>query len=204
MDTQAIYQFLDPFLVWAFRLPGDATLGFALGLVWIALVATAIGELCIAGAYFINRKHFRSMRSEMVSNHNLSIQALLAKDKDTYKACNGLANEAFGKTFFSNIALFAASLWPAFFALGWLGFRFNGVEFSLPLLGIVTTNFFFVPTYIATRILFSRVKKRLPVFKQAHALLKDEDPNEEKLVNYLDYMKDRDDSEKRGENTAAA
>lgn len=204
MDTQTIYQFLDPFLIWVFRLPGDATLGFALGLAWIALIATAIGELCIAAAYFINRKHFRSVRSEMVSNHNLSIRALMAKDKETYKACNGLANDAFGKTFFSNIALFAASLWPAFFGLGWLGFRFSGVDFTLPLVGVVTTNFFFVPTYIMVRVLFSRVKKRLPVFKQAHALLKDEDPNEEKLINYLDYMKDPNDSEKQSERTSPA
>ncbi|MFW5735073.1 MAG: hypothetical protein ACOCWR_08445, partial [Oceanidesulfovibrio sp.] len=190
--------------VWAFRLPGDATFGFALGLAWIALVTTAIGEICIAGAYFINRKHFRSVRSEMVSNHNLSIRALMAKDKATYKACNDLANDAFGKTFFSNIALFAASLWPAFFALGWLGFRFGGVEFTLPLVGVVTTNFFFVPTYIVVRILFSRIKKRLPVFRQAHALLQDSDPNQEQLINYQDYLKDPSEPDKRSEHTAAA
>lgn len=206
MDSQAIYHFLDPIFIWVFRLPGDATLGFALGLAWIALATTAVGELAIAGVYYINRSYFRQHRTDMVSNHNLSIRALMAKDKDTYKACNDLANDAFGKTFFSNIALFASSLWPAFFALGWLGFRFSHVHFTLPVFGDVGPNFFFVPLYIVVRVLFSRVMKYLPVFRVAHATLRDEDPDAETLINYLDYMDvpQRDSGKDRSETATAS
>ncbi|QJT10470.1 hypothetical protein [Oceanidesulfovibrio marinus] len=206
MDSQAIYHFLDPIFIWVFRIPGDATLGFALGLAWIALITSAVGELAIAGVYYINRSYFRQNRTDMVSNHNLSIRALMAKDKGTYKACNDLANDAFGKTFFSNIALFAASLWPAFFALGWLGYRFGDVNFTLPLAGAVGPNFFFVPTYIVVRVLFSNSKKYLPVFRKAHAILRDENPDAEQLINYLDYMDvpQRDSKKERGETATAS
>ncbi|MFW5838285.1 MAG: hypothetical protein ACOCVM_09755, partial [Desulfovibrionaceae bacterium] len=136
--------------------------GFALGLFWTALLASLVGELSMAAAYRINRRHFRSVNADMVEHHNLSLKALRAKDKSSWKACNDLANDAFGKNFFSGAALFAASLWPAAVALGWLDWRFAGVAFDLPLAGEVGPAFLFLPAYILTRVGLALARPRIP------------------------------------------
>lgn len=182
------YAFIDPVLVAPFRLPGDEYAGFVLGLFWVALLATVLGELCMAGVYFINRKHFAEMRQEMIRHNNLSIRALGFKDKVSYKACNSIANEEFGRNFFSGIALFASSVWPAFFAMGWLDFRFHGVEFLLPLAGTVGPGFLFVPTYILTRIAFHKAKPWLPLFAMIKRKVAENEAGEE-MITYMDIVK---------------
>ena len=161
-----LYDFFDLIFGFMFLLPGDAVAGFMLGLFWAALLATMVGELTMFGAYWINKGHFRKLGSDMVSQHNLSIKALRVQDKASYKACNAQANEAFGKTFFAGIALFASSLWPAFLVMAWLASRFKGFSLPLPLVGKeVGATFFFVPVYIITRMKGPEVKilHRLPV-----------------------------------------
>jgi hypothetical protein len=184
-----IYQFLDPWLIWVFRVTGEAHVGFAVGIVWLSLLATVIGELCMAGVYFLNKKHFASVHKDMVSHHNLSLKALGAKDKTAWKACNSIANDAFGKSFFSRIALFASSLWVVPIAIGWLYFRFSSVEFVLPYLGQVGLTFIFIPAYILTRYLFSKLKGRLPVFREIKRRIKENEGKEE-LMSYMDIVKD--------------
>lgn len=186
---ESFYTYLDPFLIFAFRLPGNAYVGYALGLVWLAFLTTLLGELSMAGVYLLNRKHLLAQKREMVSHLNLSITALAAKDKTSYKACNTIANEAFGRNFFSGIALFASSLWPVPFALGWLEFRFTTVEFTLPLVGAVGSAFLFIPTYIVVRILFSKAKPYLPFFSYMTRLLRQQEANEEKMLTYMDMVK---------------
>ena len=132
MTGQMIYEFLDPWMIWSFRLTANPYVGFAIGIFWISLAATVIGELCMAGIYFINRKHFAEINRNMVSHHNLSVKAIGAKDKQAWKACNSIANDAFGKNFFSHIALFASSLWVVPFGIGWLFYRFGEVDFVIP------------------------------------------------------------------------
>lgn len=87
----------------------------------------------------MNRDHIQEFRDTMVSMHNLSIRALLLKDKENYRACNTVANEAFGKYFFNMITLGAATLWPVPVALAWMDARFSGIAFELlfpvPILG---------------------------------------------------------------------
>lgn len=192
MYSQTLFSFLDPFLIWAFRLPGSATAGFALGLVYVALAATIIGELCMAGVYFANKKHFASLTKQMISNNNLSIQALGAGDKASYTACNSLANDAFGKSFFARLALFAASIWPAALALGWLEYRFGGVDFVLPLVGEVSTAFFFLPAYILVRVAFHRAKPWLPLFKTIRQKIQ-ENENPERMLSFVDLMSEEED-----------
>ena len=188
MDTlQGLYEVLDPAFILAFRLPGDPLAGFALGLFWVSLLATVVGEVTMFGAYWFNRKHFAKISGEMISQHNLSLRALGVKDKASYKACNAQANEAFGQTFFSGIALFAASLWPAFLAMGWLTFRFRGVSFEVPLAGEVGATFFFVPAYVITRILFHRSKPFLPLFRTMQRKVKENEGKEE-LMNYSELL----------------
>ena len=190
-----LYILLDPFFVLVFRFPGNAYVGFASGLVWLSLITTVIGELSMAGVYFLNRKHFVEQKREMVSHLNLSLKALAAKDKASYKACNDIANEAFGRNFFAGIALFASSLWPVPFALGWLDFRFGGVDFDVPLFGSVGCAFFFVPTYIVVRILFAKAKPYLPIFRSITRKLREREAGEEKMMTYMDLVK----KEERGE-----
>lgn len=182
------YAFIDPALIAPFRWPGNEYAGLILGLFWVALAATVVGELCMAGAYFFNRKHFAEMRREMVVHNNLSIRALGFKDKASYKACNSIANEEFGRNFFAGIALFASSIWPAFFAMGWLDYRFQGVGFLLPLLGAVGVGFFFVPTYIVTRIAFHKSKPWLPLFSWIKRKTAENESCEE-MITYMDIVK---------------
>lgn len=191
MTGTAVYQFLDPWLIWAFRLGDNPHVGFAVGVFWLSLLTTVIGELCMAGVYFLNKKHFAAIHKDMVCHHNLSLRALGAKDKTAWKACNSIANDAFGKNFFSRIALFASSLWVVPFAIGWLYFRFASVDFALPYLGQIGVSFIFIPAYILTRVLFSRVKPALPVFRAIKRKIA-ENEGSETLMSYMDLAADPD------------
>ena len=182
------YQIVDSFFIWPFLLPENAYAGFAFGLIWLALTATVIGELSMGGAYLLNRRHLNTHRQNMVRNFNLSLKALAAKDKASYKACNDLANDAFGKSFFSGITLFAASVWPAFLALGWLDFRFGDVEFPFPIVGEVGPSFYFVTVYILVRIVFARSKPWIPVFSALSRRVKADDADGEKMMTYMDLL----------------
>jgi hypothetical protein len=61
------------------------------------------------------------------------MQALKAGDKAAYKVMNKLTNESFGHSFFQHTALGAAARWPLFMAVGWMQWRFAGLD--IPLLG---------------------------------------------------------------------
>lgn len=182
MTSQAIYEFLDPWLIPAFRMSDNPYVGFAMGLVWICLIATVLGELCMAGIYFLNAKHFAKINRDMVDHHNLSVRAIWAKDKTAWKACNSIANDAFGKNFFSHIALFASSLWMVPFGIGWLFYRFGDVDFILPLIGAVGPSFFFIPLYILTRYLFGKAKPWLPIFKTIKRKIKENEGEDEMIL----------------------
>ena len=189
-----ISQSMDLLFIGPFRLVENAYVGFTLGLFWVCLVATVVGELCLAGSYFINRRHYGQMHREMVRHNNLSIRALGRKDKASYTACNSIANDEFGKNFFAGIALFASSVWPAFVVMAWLEGRFRGVTFDLPLLGSVGTAFFFVPAYILTRIAFSYAKPWLPIFRTIKKKVA-ENEGDEKLITYMDLIKEDEEPE---------
>ena len=191
MSGQMIFQFLDPWLVWAFRLTDNPYVGFVLGLFWISLVATLLGELCMAGVYFLNARHFAKMNKDMVSHHNLSVRAIGIKDKGAWKACNSIANDAFGKNFFAHIALFASSLWMVPFAMGWLYFRFGAVDFSVPFIGAVGPAFIFIPAYILIRFLFGKAKPWLPVFRTIKRKIKENEGDEEMMM-FSDLVSGKD------------
>lgn len=175
---------LDPVFIWMFRFPAPPVLAFAIGLFLMAIVLTMIGELSLAGAYFLNRKHFARIHREMVINNNNSVRALAKADKKSYTACNSLANDAFGQNFFSGLALFASSVWPVAFAMGWLSVRYGGVEFPLPFVErTVGPNFYFVPLYIIVRIAFSYAKPYIPVYRTIQKAVKaNQDPGERMLT----------------------
>ena len=184
-------QILDLLFVWLFRLPLPPLAAFFIGLALLALALTIVGELCMAGVYFINRTHFAKIADDMTTNNNNSIRALARQDKTSYTACNALANEAFGRSFFSGLALFASSVWPVAFALSWLAFRYGHIEFPLPLIDhTVGVNFLFVPLYVVVRYLFSKAKPRLPLFSGIQQAVRQNEYNGEDLMTWGDLVKD--------------
>jgi len=191
MTSLAIYQFLDPWLIWAFRTSSNEYVGFTIGLFWVCLLATIIGELCMAGVYFLNKRHFATVNREMVDHHNLSVHALGAKDKTSWKACNSIANDAFGKNFFARIALFASSLWVVPIGIGWCFYRFGAVDFSVPLLGSVGPSFVFIPAYILTRYLFSLCKPYLPLFRTIKRKV-EENEAADRMMTFVDLLDEED------------
>jgi hypothetical protein len=166
------YMLIDPFLVWFYRLTGYALVDFLVGTFFLALLTVVIGEFTISLAFLASRKYIDDTTDEVVRYQNLSVDALSAGDKEAYRAANKLANDAFGRSFFMQIALSAAFLWPIFFAVDWMGHRFSDVEFR-----ILFTDYsvgyicIFIALYAAARIIFKRIKYKLPYFKNIGSIL---------------------------------
>jgi hypothetical protein len=163
---------VDSFLIAPYRWLHDPVLGWLLGTLFVALWATLLGEITLALAFRVNRFRVQETSQEMTKRHNQSINALKAGDKDSYKAINKLANEAYGKNFFLQLAMASASLWPVAFALAWLNTRFSEIAFPLPFSlprsgNTVSYPFVFIPLYILTRIAFSNVKKLFMFLKNS-------------------------------------
>ena len=163
---------IDPYVIWFYRLTGHAFPDFLIGTFVLALVTLFIGELCISVVFLICRKHIDRTTEEMVHYQHLSEGAQAAGDRDAYRASNKLANDAFGRTFFMQIAFSAAFLWPVFFALTWMGSRFADVEFPLLFTGATVTYVcVFIALYAAAYLGFRRVKNRLPYFRTIKQML---------------------------------
>jgi hypothetical protein len=167
-------QLLDPVLITLYRLTGDPLTDYYLGTFLLALLTVLVGEFTISLVYRVNRRHLEKLDSRYEDLSRLSTEALKRGDKESYKACNKEGNDAFGQLFFNKFGLSAASLWPIFFALAWMQERFAEIALPLPLIGLeINYFFFFLLCYIAARIFFGRIKRKLPYFKGAHkALLK--------------------------------
>jgi hypothetical protein len=167
---ETIYHQTDAALIFFFRLAANPMLGYLLGIAVLALVCVVLGDLTITLALRVKGTYFHQDSLELVRMQNKSLLALRAGDKESYQACNEMANDSFGKVFFSQIALGASSLWPLPFALHWLDGRFADVAFVLPIpLGHLTSvgyAFSFIPMYILVRILFGRVRPHLPGYRR--------------------------------------
>jgi hypothetical protein len=133
MDSlTTVYLFVDRFLIFFFRLTGITILDYDVGCAVLALISVILGQLTIAVAFLWNQRFIDHDNQQVVRMHNLSIKALVCKDKSAFQKINREANDAFGKLFFSQIALAASSLWPIALAAGWMQTRFLNVEFALP------------------------------------------------------------------------
>jgi len=169
---------IDPYVIWFYRLTGHAFPDFLIGTFVLAFATLLIGEICISVVFLICRQHIDRTTAEMVRYQNLSEDAQAAGNQDAYRASNKLANDAFGRTFFMQIAFSAAFLWPIFFALTWMGSRFSDVEFPLLFTGAsVTYVCVFIPLYAAAYLGFKRVKNRLPYFRTIKRMLDSSDGN---------------------------
>ena len=154
---------VDSLLIAPYRWPKNPIIGWWLGTVFVAMWCTILGEMTLSFAFWANRSHVKKVSQEMVERHNQSINALKAGNKDAYKAINKLANEAYSKTFFLQLAMASSSLWPVPLALAWMQTRFSGINFPLafsaPVVGeTIKYPFVFIPIYILSRIVFGKIK----------------------------------------------
>jgi hypothetical protein len=172
MSMHPIFLWVDPYLIRLYRLTGYAPADFIIGTFVLALMAVIIGEITISLAYLLARKRIEQVTDETVKYQNLSVEALRAGNKEAYQAANTLANDAFGHSFFMQIALSAAFLWPICFALAWMSHRFGELEFPVPYLhfslGYIAVFLFL---FVAAYFVFKPVKYRIPYFRRIKALL---------------------------------
>jgi hypothetical protein len=172
MEMNPVFTFIDPFFIWFYRLTGHAFLDFIIGTAALALFAVVIGEFCISLAFLAARKKIDQTSGDVVHYQNLSMQAIASGDKQSYDAANKLANDAFGKSFFLQIALSGAFLWPAFLAVAWMQPRFGDVEFHTPIDDFsVGYLFYFIIIYIVVCTIFKKLKYKLPYFRSIKSIL---------------------------------
>jgi hypothetical protein len=168
MEMPWLFAALDPYLIWSYRLPGNAYAGFCLGTFVLAVICLVLGDITFSLAARLQGKHLDNIATEAGKYQEISIDAAKAGDKASFHAANKIANEAFGKSFFSLIALSMARLWPVPFALAWMQYRFLEVEFPIPgtgwSLGFIGA---FIIIYAAAYFLHRQVQRRFP-FSRSH------------------------------------
>jgi len=174
---------LDSFMIFPYRLPDNPILGFFLGTFMLCLICSIIGGYLGLLFSFLNKNHSRRLKHETVSMHNLSMQAIAAGDKASYTGCNKLANEAFGRYFFSQFGEGAAMLLPIVLALAWMQSRFQDVSFPLPFYvpGIgesVGFLFIFIFIYILSRIVVRHIQQRLPFVEKLNRAIRSSESTE--------------------------
>ncbi|MEW6670450.1 MAG: hypothetical protein AB1427_02030 [Thermodesulfobacteriota bacterium] len=163
---------LDTALISLYRLIGSPLLDYCVGTFLLALLTVVVGELTISIVFKVNRRHLEKLNARVEKMQHLSAEALNRGDEASYRACNKEGNDAFGHLFFNKFGLSAASLWPIFMALAWMQERFAGIGLPLPWVGWeINYVAFFILCYIPARILFGRLKPRLPYFRGVHRIL---------------------------------
>lgn len=194
--AHTLFIYFDNFLIWFYRTGDVPIFGYFLGTAVLALLCVIAGQITLSIAWLVNRKFLDRDNQEMVRMHNLSIRALIAKDKAAYKACNKEANDAFGKYFFSQIALSISSLWPVPFALGWMQTRFGQIDFlipfNIPYMGdSVGYTFTFIPVYILSYIVFGKIKFKLPYFRKIKNMLENQEQDAEHMISLADFAENK-------------
>ncbi len=177
-----MWDLIDPMLATLYGLTGHPVVDLVLGTFILALAAAVVGEFTISVVFRINRRHIDELNRRFRRLNRMCEEALERGDQDTYRLLNQEANDAHGRVFFSRFGLSAAALWPVFFALE--GVQRLHRESAIPIpLTPWSANYVvvFIACYIAARILFGRLKRRLPYFKQQYAMLQAyDDPDRER------------------------
>lgn len=162
MQMPPFYLTIDPFLIWFYRITGYAAVDVVVGTFVLAFLTLIIGDFTAALALRFMKARTEKYSKSATRYQDLAMDALKAGDKEAFKAANKLANDDFGHAFFQEIALSASSLWPVFFALAWMQYRFLAVEFPIPgtpwSMGFIG---FFIIIYVIAYFLFKRIKRRL-------------------------------------------
>jgi hypothetical protein len=167
MEMPWFFLAVDPYLIWFYRLPGNAYAGFFLGTFVLAVICLVVGDVTFAVAARLQGNHLDKIASEAGKYQDISIDAAKAGDQTSFRAANKLANEAFGLSFFSLMAIAMARLWPIPFALAWMQYRFLDVDFPIPgtnwSLGFIGM---FIIIYIAAYFLIKQAKHRLSYWRR--------------------------------------
>ena len=163
---------LDALLIAPFRWPSSPFAGIWLGSATLAAYCTLLGEVFGALLFLAHHHHFNAAQDDMIRYHNLSVRALHAGNKEAYLAANTIAQENFGKSFFAGATIGISTLWPLPFVLGWMSLRFEGlILYTIPGTDIHAGYVFvLLSAYIAMRIGFARLKKRLPLFRRVEVI----------------------------------
>ena len=144
---------------------------FIIGTFVLASISLLIGEATVSLAFRFTRRHIGKKTAEAEEYQNLSMDALKAGNKEAYEAANKLAKDAFGHTFFQQVALSSAFLWPVFFALAWMQYRFLNLEFPIPFtahsLGYIGV---FILLYIPAYVIFKKTKRLVQYFRREKPL----------------------------------
>ncbi len=165
MEMNPCFRVLDPYLIWGYRLSGHAGLDFVIGTTVLVFLSQLLGEVTAYLAQMAVRRRLDESSAAAERYRNLSVDALKAGNKEAYLAANRLANEAFGQVFFMQIAQGASFLWPIFFALTWMQYRFLSLPFPIPLTGYSLGYIgVFILLYIPVYFFFRKVKRRLTLF----------------------------------------
>lgn len=191
---QEIHLFIDSVLITPYRLPDNAMAGFLLGTYMLTMWCILIGELTLRFVRSFNQSYYDDLEQRTVTMHNLSVKAILSKDKQSYRACNQQANDAFGRYFFAQTALGASSLWMIPFALNWMDYRFHDVSFTLsfyiPWIGNSTGYVtIFILIYLVNRILYAAFKRMIQKkFSQTSCPINEK---KEELISWADLAKNK-------------
>ena len=167
-----VWMVVDPYLIWFYRVSGYGFPDFLIGTFVLAWLALLMGEFTIAVVFMLVKERIDTTTQEARRYQDLSAEAMAAGEKEAYHAANKLANDAFGRSFFMQIALSGAFLWPIFVALAWMDLRFRDVEFSLLFTGY-SVGFIgmFIVLYAAAYLIFKKIKYRLPFFRRIKTVL---------------------------------
>ena len=156
---------VDPFLIAPYRWFHNPLVGWTVGTFILCLWSVLLGDLTVLLAFKVNEKYIKHLLKRTDYYHEQSLKAKSMGDEKAYKKINWLANEEFGKSFFTLMAMGMGSLWPVFFAAAWLNERFGQMTFIvLPgWAGGYHINFIgpFVGLYVAARYAVSKSKTHL-------------------------------------------
>ena len=105
-----LIDWIDGFLIFFYRVPGDPLVGFFFGTIMLSFFSVLAGEFTLSLAIRFNRPYLDEMSREINETEKLSVVAYNAGDKDSYKALNKQATDAWGKHFFTMAAYSAGIL----------------------------------------------------------------------------------------------
>lgn len=186
------FSLVDTILISPYRVGLPSVAAFWFGTSILAFYSIILGEISMNIGYLVNRKYYSGLNTEMIRMHNISIEAIRRQNKSIFKSANTWANEYFGKVFFSHAALFAISLWPVPFAMGWLQKRFSGIDIhTVPVLNFgLEYPFVFISAYIILRYLFSKVRKFIPGFKKMDKIREEDALESGEMKSWNDLVPD--------------
>lgn len=190
-----VLNYLDAFFISFYRFIPDPVIAFFLGTFILSFICVVVGEFSISLAFIVNRKYVDNLNIELTRWNNLSIEAIEAGDKESYKACNQQANDVYGKLFFMSLTYAAASLWPAAFGLAWMQSRFSEIFLPIPfeLPGIGNTlgyPFVFIVLFIISKMLFSYIKPHIPYFRRIKAMLDSGSNEKQRMRSFAELFED--------------